>query len=89
MKISTSKTEKLRLSRNPVQCFFASWRSIIEVGGEVERIKYLGVAFTSNGRQDEELDVRSIRQSKCCNAIFALFSRIKTIAIDKGKTLSA
>ena len=26
---------------------------------QVEKFKYLGVAFTSNERQDEELDVRS------------------------------
>ena len=44
IKISTSKTEVLRLSRNPVQCS-------LQVGGislkQVEKFKYLGVAFTS------------------------------------------
>ena len=45
MKISTSKLEVLRLSRNFVQC-------LLLVSGvsmkQVEKLKYLGVAFTSN-----------------------------------------
>ena len=53
-KISTSKTQVLRFSRNPVQCS-------LQVGGaslkQVEKFKYLGAAFTSDGRQDETLDV--------------------------------
>ena len=54
MKISHTKTEALHLLRNPVQCF-------LQVGGvslkQVEKFKYLEVAFMSDGRQDEELDV--------------------------------
>ena len=54
-KISTAKTEVLHLSRNPDQC-------VLQVNGatlkQVEKFKYLGVAFTSDGRQDEELDIR-------------------------------
>ena len=45
----------LHLSRNPDQC-------VLQVNGatlkHVEKFKYLGVAFTSDGRQDEELDTR-------------------------------
>ena len=56
MKISTSKTEVLHISRNLVSCS-------LQVGGislkQVEKFKYLGIAFTSDGRQDEELHVRS------------------------------
>ena len=56
MKISTSKTEVLHLSRNFVQCS-------LQVGGlslkQVEKFKYLGVVFSSDERRDEELDVRS------------------------------
>ena len=52
--IKISKTEVLHLSRNPVQCF-------VQVGGvslkQVWKFKYRGVSFTSDGRQDEELDV--------------------------------
>ena len=55
MKISTAKTEVLHLSRNPDQC-------VVQVNGvtlkHVEKFTYLGVAFTSDGRQDEELDTR-------------------------------
>ena len=58
MKISTAKTEVLHLSRNPDQC-------VLQVNGatlkQVEKFKYLGVAFTSDGRQDEELDTRKAR----------------------------
>ena len=54
IKISTSKTEVLHLSRNPVQ------RSL-QVGGvplkQVGKFEYLGVAFTSDKRRNEELDV--------------------------------
>ena len=55
MKISTAKTEVLHLSRSPDQC-------VLQVNGatlkQVEKFKYLGVAFTSEVRQDEELDTR-------------------------------
>ena len=68
MKISTAKPAVLHLSRNPVWC-------VLQVSGatlkRVEKFKYLGVAFTSDGRQDEELDTRVGK----ANAImrFALF----------------
>ena len=66
MKISTSKTEVLHLSKNSVQC------SLL-VGGvslkQVEKFKYLGVAFTSDGRQDEELNVRSGKASAVLRAL--------------------
>ena len=65
MKISTSKTEVLRLSRNLVQCS-------LQVDGvsiqQVEKFKYLGVAFTSNERQKEESDVRSGKASAIMRA---------------------
>ena len=55
MKISTKKTEVLCLSRTPGQCS-------VQVNGvtlnQVEWFKYLGVAFTSDGRQDKEIDAR-------------------------------
>ena len=55
IKISTAKTEVLHLSRKPVQCS-------LQVGGvklkQVEKFKYLMVAFTRDGTQDEEMDIR-------------------------------
>ena len=66
MKISTAKTEVLHLSRNPDQC-------VLQVNGatlkQVEKLKYLGVAFTSDGRQDEELDTRIGKDSAVMRAL--------------------
>ena len=42
--------------------FFASWRCIIETDREVQ----LGIAFTSDGKQDKKLDVRSGTASNLC-----------------------
>ena len=52
MKIRTAKTEVLHLSRNPDQCVLQANGATLK---QVEKFKYLGVAFTSDGRQDEEL----------------------------------
>ena len=66
MKTSTAKTEVLHLSRNPDQC-------VLQVNGatlkQVEKLNYLGVAFTSNGRQDEELDTRVGKASAVMRAL--------------------
>ena len=55
MKISRAKTEVLHLSRNLDLC-------VLQVNGatlkQLEKFEYLGIAFTSDGRQDEELDTR-------------------------------
>ena len=57
MKISTAKTEVplLHLSRNPDQCVLQVNRATLK---QVEKFKYLGVAFTSDRKQDEELDTQ-------------------------------
>ena len=47
MKISTSKTEVLHLSRNPVQCSLQVGEVSLK---QVEKFKYLGVAFTPFSR---------------------------------------
>ena len=66
MKISTSKTEVLHLLKTPVQCS-------LQVGGvslkQVEKFKYLLVAFTSDRSQEEELDVRSGKASAVMRAL--------------------
>ena len=55
MKISMAKTKVLHFSRNPDQY-------VLQVNGatlkQLEKLKELGVASTSDGRQDEELDTR-------------------------------
>ena len=54
MKISTSKIEIPHLMKNPLQCSLQiGCISLKQVG----KFKYLVVAFTNDGRQDEELDV--------------------------------
>ena len=64
MKISTAKTEVLHLSRNPDQC-------VLQVNGatlkQVEKFNW--VAFTSDGRQDEELDTRIGKASAVMRAL--------------------
>ena len=69
MKISTSEIEILHLLRNPVQCS-------LQVGDvslkQMEKFKYLGVAFTSDGRQNKELDVRSGKASAVMQALHHL-----------------
>ena len=54
MKIGTAKTEKVHLSRNPKQ---------------IEKFIYLGVAFTSDVRQDEGLDTRTGKASALMRAL--------------------
>ena len=55
MKISTTKTETMCLSRQPKQCY-------LQIDGvplkQSEKFKYLGVSFTSDGRQNSALDIR-------------------------------
>ena len=66
MKISTSKTEVLHLLRNPAQCSM----QVSDVSlKQVEKFKYLEIAFTSDGKQDEELDVRSGKASTLMRAL--------------------
>ena len=66
MKISTAKTEVLHLSRNPDQ-------SVLQVNGatpkQVEKFKYLGVTFMSDGRQDEELDTQISKANAVMQAL--------------------
>ena len=56
MKISTAETEVPHLSRKSDQCVLLVNGATLK---QVEKFKYLGVAFTSDGRQDEELDTQT------------------------------
>ena len=55
IKISTTKTETMRLSRQPKQCS-------LQIDGvplkQSEKLKYLGVPFTSDGRQNSKMNIR-------------------------------
>ena len=69
MKISTAKTEVLYFSKNPDQC-------VLQVNGstlkQVEKFKYLGVAFTGNKKKDKELDTRIGKASAVMRALHYL-----------------
>ena len=68
-KISTAKTEVglLHLSRNPDQWVLQVTKATLK---QVEKFKYLvGVAFTSDGRQDEALDTRIGKASAVMRAL--------------------
>ena len=83
MKISTAKIEVLHLSRNADRC-------VLQVNGatpkQVEKFKYLGVTFMSDGRQDEELDTQISKASAVMQALsFSLV--MKQELSKKGKTI--
>ena len=52
---------------------------------QVKSFKYLGVTFTSDGRQDEELDTRI---GKASTVHFALFGWHEMRIVEKGKALN-
>ena len=63
-----AKTEVpvLHLSRSPDQCVLLVNGATLK---QVEKFKYLGVAFTSDGRQDEELDTQIGKASAVMRAL--------------------
>ena len=83
MKINTAKTEVLHLSTNPAKC-------LLQVNGatpkQVEKFKYLGVAYTSDGRQDEELDTRIGKITPVMRALH--YSVVMKRKLSKKKKLS-
>ena len=76
------QTKVVHFSRNPDQC-------LLQVNGatlkQIEKIKYLGVPFTNDGRQDKKLDTRI---GNVVQVSFAL-NRVSQIRIvEKGKALA-
>ena len=63
MKISTTKTETMCLSRQPKQCSLQIGR--VPLTKTVEKFKYLGVSFTSDGRENSKLDIESTVPGMC------------------------
>ena len=55
MKISMAKIDIMCLSKHPVQCSFPTNGVNLQ---QAEKFKYLGVTFSSDGRQDNKLDTR-------------------------------
>ena len=84
MKISTAKTEVLHLLRNADQF-------VLQVNGatlkQVEKFKYLGVTFMSDGRQDEELDTQ-ISKARAVMQALPFSVVMKQELSKKGKTIN-
>ena len=80
MKISTAK-KVLHFQETLIMRITSEWRL-----KQVEKFKYLGVAFT-DGRQDEELDTRIGKASS--NASFALLGCHETRIVEKQNSLKA
>ena len=70
MRISTSKSETMVLSRKIVEC---SLRVGNEILPQVEEFKYLGVLFTSEGRMERKIDRRIGAASAVLLAISQMF----------------
>ena len=66
MKISTAKSEVLHLSRNPDQCVLQVNAATVK---QMEKFKYLVVAFTSDERQNEALDTQIGKASAVMQAL--------------------
>ena len=67
MKISMAKIEIMCLSKNPVQCSFQTNGIILK---QTENFKYLGVTFSTDGRQDNELDTCIGKASAAMRKLF-------------------
>ena len=67
MKISTAKTEVMCLSKHPVQCSFQTNGITLK---QTEKFKYLGVTFSSDSRQDNELDTRIEKASAVMRQLY-------------------
>ena len=82
IKISTVITDVLHVLRNTNQC-------LLQLNGETQKqiykFKYLGVAFTSDRRQNEELDIHIGKNwvSIFHNKSFTLFSSCETRNVEK------
>jgi len=83
MRISTSKSETMVLSRKRVE-----WPLQVrnEILPQVEEFKYLGVLFMSEGRTEREID----RQTGVVSAVLPTLHRpdiVKKLAEPEGKAL--
>ena len=78
MKIIKAKTKIMCFSRHPVQCSFKTNGVTLQL---TEKFKYFGVTFSSDGRQDKELDTRIGK----ITAVMRPVSGTETIAVYKSK----
>ena len=68
-KISTAKTEIMCLSRHSVQFSFQTNGVTLQ---QTEKFKYFGVTFSSDGRHDNDLDIRIEKASAIMRQIYRL-----------------
>ena len=96
MKISTTKTKTMRLSTQPKQCS-------LQIDGvplkQSEKFKYLGVSFTSDSRQNSEMDICIrkasavmrqlhrpvvLKRELCTKAKFLIFKSVYVLILTYG-----
>ena len=75
MKISTAKTEIMCLSKYPVQCSFRANGVTLK---QTEKFKYFEIIFSSDGRQDNELDTRIGKASTVMRQLYRSVVLIKS-----------
>jgi len=68
MKLSIKTIEILCLSRNPSQFALQLSDKTLK---QVEKFKYLGMIFTSDGKQNKEIDTGLVKLTQFCVIFFA------------------
>ncbi|TWW70800.1 hypothetical protein D4764_17G0002830 [Takifugu flavidus] len=68
MRISTSKSESMVLTRKKIECLLRVGEEVLP---QVEEFKYLGILFTSEGRMEREID----RQIGAASAVMRALNR--------------
>ena len=82
MKVSTTKTKTMCLSRQPKQCSLQIYGVPLK---QSEKFKYLGVSFISDGRQNSELDIRIRKKMQYCAS--SPICGTETGALHQGKAI--
>ena len=73
MKICTAKTEIMCLSRHPAHCSFQTNGVTLQ---QTEEFKYRGVTFSSDGKQDNELDTRIVKASAVMRQFYPTYRSV-------------
>ena len=85
IKINSAKTEVLHLWKSPDQCSLQVNGAVLM---QVDKFKYLGVAFTSDERQDEELDTRIGKANAITRALHYSDVIHETRIVEKRKVIN-
>ena len=79
MKISTVKTEIMCMLMHPIECLFETNRVTLQ---QTEKFKYLGFTFSSDGKQNNDLDTRI---GEASSVIRQLYRSVLLNAVYKSK----